>query len=205
MVLAALFLTLWTLLMEQWIRVIDVYSKAIGHAFSWCVLVLTASTCYEVFMRYVLNSPTAWAFDMSYMMYGALFIMSGAYALSRGSHVRGDFIYRSWKPVNQAKVDLVLYFIFFFPAVFAMVYTGAQYGYRAASILESSVNSPAGVPVWPLKSLIFVAGMTLLIAGIAEVMRCIVCIKTGRWPARSGDVEELEKVLQEQHAQKANS
>ena len=205
MVLAALFLTLWTLLMEQWIRVIDIYGKAIGHAFSWCVLVLTASTCYEVFMRYVLNSPTAWAFDMSYMMYGALFIMSGAYALSRGSHVRGDFIYRSWKPVNQAKVDLVLYFIFFFPAVFAMVYTGAQYGYRAASILESSVNSPAGVPVWPLKSLIFVAGMTLLIAGIAEVMRCIVCIKTGRWPARSGDVEELEKVLQEQHAQKANS
>lgn len=191
--------------MEQWIRTIDLFSKAVGHAFSWCVLVLTASTCYEVFMRYVLNAPTAWAFDMSYMMYGALFIMSGAYALSRGSHVRGDFIYRSWKPQNQAKVDLVLYFIFFFPGVFAMVYTGAQYGYRAASILESSVNSPAGVPVWPLKVLIFVAGVTLLIAGIAEVMRCIVCIKTGKWPARSGDVEELEKVLQEQHAQKAST
>ena len=191
--------------MEQWIRTIDVFSKAIGHAFSWCVLVLTASTCYEVFMRYVLNAPTAWAFDMSYMLYGALFIMSGAYALSRGSHVRGDFIYRSWKPVTQAKVDLVLYFIFFFPGVFAMVYTGVQYGYRAASILESSVNSPAGVPVWPLKLLIFAAGVTLLIAGIAEVMRCIVCMRTGQWPKRSGDVEELEVILQEQHGQKVQS
>lgn len=191
--------------MEQWIRVIDVFSKAVGHAFSWCVLVLAASTCYEVFMRYVLNAPTAWAFDMSYMMYGTLFIMSGAYALSRGAHVRGDFIYRSWKPTTQAKVDLVLYFIFYFPGVFAMVYTGAQYAYRSASMLESSVNSPAGVPVWPLKTMIFVAGVTLLIAGIAEVMRCIVCMRTGSWPQRSGDVEELEKVLQEQHAQKANS
>ena len=123
---------------------IDVFSKAVGHAFSWCVLVLTASTCYEVFMRYVLNDPTVWAFDMSYILYGALFIMSGAYALSRGSHVRGDFIYRKWKPRTQAKVDLVLYFLFFFPAIFAMVFTGARYSFEATRILESSVNSPAG-------------------------------------------------------------
>lgn len=189
--------------MEQWIRVIDVFSKAVGHAFSWCVLVLTASTCFEVFMRYVLNSPTVWAFDMSYMLYGALFIMSGAYALSRGSHVRGDFIYRKWRAATQAKVDLVLYFIFFFPGIFAMVFTGWGYGTKSASILESSVNSPAGVPVWPLKMMIFVAGITLLLAGIAEVMRCIVCIRTGHWPRRSGDVEELEVQLQEQHGHKA--
>jgi len=185
--------------METWIRLIDMFSKAVGHAFSWCVLVLTASTCYEVFMRYVLNRPTVWAFDMSYMLYGALFIMSGAYALSRGSHVRGDFIYRKWKPRTQARVDLVLYFIFYFPAIFAMVFTGARYSFEATRILESSVNSPAGVPVWPLKLLIFVAGLTLLIAGIAEVMRCVVCIRTGKWPPRSGDVEELEVVLKEQH------
>jgi TRAP-type mannitol/chloroaromatic compound transport system permease small subunit len=189
--------------MEQTIRVIDVFSKAVGHAFSWCVLVLTASTCFEVFMRYVLNSPTVWAFDMSYMLYGALFIMSGAYALSRGSHVRGDFIYRKWRAVTQAKVDLVLYFIFFFPGIFAMVFTGAGYGFKSAGILESSVNSPAGVPVWPLKLMIFVAGITLLMAGIAEVMRCILCIRTGHWPPRSGDVEELEDQLQAQHGHKA--
>ncbi len=191
--------------METWIRRIDTFSKSVGHAFAWCVLVLTASTCYEVFMRYVLNSPTAWAFDMSYMMYGALFMMSGAYAMSRNSHVRGDFIYRKWAPRTQAKVDLTLYFIFFFPAVFAMVFTGAQYSFQSASILESSVNSPAGVPVWPLKLVIFVTGLTLLIAGIAEVMRCLICIRTGAWLSRSGDVEELEDVLIKQHAEKAPS
>jgi TRAP-type mannitol/chloroaromatic compound transport system permease small subunit len=191
--------------METWIRRIDTFSKSVGHAFAWCVLVLTASTCYEVFMRYVLNAPTAWAFDMSYMMYGALFMMSGAYAMSRNSHVRGDFIYRKWAPRTQAKVDLTLYFIFFFPAVFAMVFTGAQYSFQSASILESSVNSPAGVPVWPLKLVIFVTGLTLLIAGIAEVMRCLIFIRTGAWLSRSGDVEELEDVLIKQHAEKAPS
>lgn len=191
--------------MELWIRRIDILSKSIGHAFSWCVLILTASTCYEVFMRYVLNSPTVWAFDMSYMMYGALFMMSGAYAVSRNSHVRGDFIYRKWSSRTQAKVDLTLYILFYFPAIFAMVFTGGQYAYESARILESSVNSPAGVPVWPLKTIIFVAGLTLLIAGTAEVMRCLVCIRTGEWLSRSGDVEELEQVLIQQHTEKAPS
>ncbi|MCU0763854.1 MAG: TRAP transporter small permease subunit [Hydrogenophaga sp.] len=166
---------------------------------------MTASTCYEVFMRYVLNSPTVWAFDMSYMMYGALFMMSGAYALSRNSHVRGDFLYRKWSNRTQAKVDLALYVVFFFPAIFAMVFTGGQYAWQSASILESSVNSPAGVPVWPLKTVIFVAGVTLLIAGAAEVMRCLVCIRTGKWLSRSGDVEELEQVLIQQHTGKSAS
>ncbi|MDM7948776.1 TRAP transporter small permease subunit [Hydrogenophaga sp.] len=191
--------------MELWIRRIDVLSKSIGHAFSWCVLILTASTCYEVFMRYVLNSPTVWAFDMSYMMYGALFMMSGAYAVSRNSHVRGDFLYRKWSNRTQAKVDLVLYLVFFFPAIFAMVFTGGQYAFESARILESSVNSPAGVPVWPLKTVIFVAGLTLLIAGAAELMRCLVCIRTGEWLPRSGDVEELEQTLIQQHTEKAAS
>ncbi len=189
--------------MEVWIRRIDIFSKSIGHAFSWCVLILTASTCYEVFMRYVLNSPTVWAFDMSYMMYGALFMMSGAYAVSRNSHVRGDFIYRKWANRTQAKVDLTLYLVFYFPAIFAMVFTGGQYAFESMRILESSVNSPAGVPVWPLKMVIFVAGITLLIAGISEVMRCLVCIRTGDWLSRGGDVEELEQVLIQQYAEKA--
>jgi TRAP-type mannitol/chloroaromatic compound transport system permease small subunit len=191
--------------METWIRRIDVFSRSVGHAFSWCVLVLAASTCYEVFMRYVLNRPTVWAFDISYMMYGALFMMSGAYAVSRNSHVRGDFIYRKWSPRTQAKVDLTLYFLFYFPAIFAMVFTGAFYAFESMRILESSVNSPAGVPVWPLKMIIFAAGITLLIAGIAEVMRCLLCIRTGRWLSRSGDVEELEVVLVQQHAEKVKA
>ena len=191
--------------MENWIRMIDAFSKAIGHAFAWSVLVLTSCTCYEVFMRYVLNNPTAWAFDMSYMLYGALFFMSGAYALSRGSHVRGDFIYRKWSARTQAKVDLTLYLLFYFPAIFAMVFTGARYSFESARILESSVNSPAGVPVWPLKLLIFVGGITLAIAGVAELMRCLVCLRTGKWLSRSGDVEELEVTLAAQHGTEGRS
>ena len=189
--------------MDHWIRVIDIFSKRIGQAFAWCVLVLTASTCFEVFMRYVLNNPTACAFDMSYMLYGALFMMAGAYTLSRGAHVRGDFIYRKWAPRTQARVDIVLYLIFYFPGVLAMVLTGAAYSFEATRIQEASVNSPAGVPVWPLKLLIFVGGLTLLAAGIAEVLRCLVCLRDGRWPARGGDVEELEVVLQKQHGNPA--
>jgi len=188
--------------MESFIRVVDSLNKSIGHAFSWCVLVLAGSTCFEVFMRYVLSAPTVWAFDISYMMYGALFMMSGAYALSRGSHVRGDFAYRSWKPTTQARVDLVLYIFFFFPGIFAMVYTGSQYSFQSASILESSVNSPAGIPVWPLKLMIPLTGLTLAIGGIAEIMRCILCIRTGDWMPREGDVEELELVLQQQFGNK---
>jgi len=186
--------------METWIHRIDTFSKSVGHAFGWCVLVLTASTCYEVFMRYLLNAPTVWAFDMSYMLYGALFMMSGAYAVSRNSHVRGDFLYRKWKPRTQARVDLVLFIIFYFPAIFAMVFTGAYYSFESARIMESSVNSPAGVPVWPLKLVIFVGGITLLIAGIAEVLRCLVCLRDGRWMPRAGDVEELEVILAHEHS-----
>ncbi len=153
-------------------------------------------------MRYVMGAPTVWAFDISYMMYGALFMMSGAYALSRGAHVRGDFAYRSWKPTTQAKVDLVLYVLFFFPGIFAMVYTGSQYSIQSASILEASVNSPAGIPVWPLKLMIPLTGLTLGLGGLAEILRCVLCIRTGEWMAREGDVEELELVLQQQFENK---
>jgi len=184
--------------MENLIRVIDIFSKAVGHAFAWCVLVLTASTCYEVFMRYVLNSPTVWAFDMSYMLYGALFMMSGAYALSRGSHVRGDFLYRKWAPRTQATVDLVLYIVFFFPGVTALCLSGWAYGVESFRISERSVYSPAGMPIWQIKMIIPAAGALLFLQGIAEVLRCIVCIRTGVWPERLHDVEEMETAILKQ-------
>lgn len=191
--------------MENFIRNVDAFSKAIGHCFGWTVLVLTAGTCYEVFKRYVLNDPTSWAFDMSYMFYGALFLMSGAYALAADAHVRGDFIYRKWKPENQAKVDLVLYFIFYFPGVLALVFSGWSYGMESMRISEVSVNSPVGVPVWPLKMIIPLAGLTLLLQGAAEVCRCLVTIRDKKWPSRGDDVVELEVALQEQYGNKKES
>jgi TRAP-type mannitol/chloroaromatic compound transport system permease small subunit len=186
--------------MEKFIRNVNALSKAIGHCFSWTVLVLTAGTCYEVFRRYVLNDPTDWAFDMSYMLYGALFLMSGAYTLSMGAHVRGDFLYRKWQPATQAKVDLALYFIFYMPGVLALVFAGFFYGWDAARNLEVSINSPVGVPVWPLKCIIFVAGLTLLLQGLAEMARCVLAIKSNRWMEREDDVVELEVELQQKYA-----
>jgi len=185
--------------MIGYIRWVDSLSKALGHSFGWCIVMLTLGTSYEVFMRYVLNDPTSWAYDMSYMFYGALFMMAGAYTLSKNAHVRGDFLYRKWQPRTQAKVELVLYFVFFMPGILALVLTGFFYALQSASILEVSVNSPAGVPVWPLKVVIVVSGVSMLLAGTAEMCRCLLCIKTGQWPSRDDDVKELEEVLLETH------
>jgi len=182
---------------------VDQLSRMVGHAFAWCIIILTFGTSYEVFVRYALNAPTSWAFDFSYLMYGALFFMAGAYTLSRNGHVRGDFIYRMWRPRTQGIVELSLYVLFFFPGVLALVIAGWPYGYEAFKIREVSVNSPVGIPVWQLKLLIpFGAGL-LALQGVAEVLRCIQCIRDNRWSPRLHDVEELEDVLVQQHAAEA--
>jgi len=187
-------------MMNKLIYGIDQLSRMVGHAFAWCIIILTFGTTYEVFMRYVLNNPTSWAFDMSYLMYGALFFMAGAYTLSRNGHVRGDFIYRTWRPRTQGYVELTLYVLFFFPGVLALVYAGWSYGFEALRIREVSVNSPAGIPIWQLKLLIPFGAILLTLQGFAEVLRCIQCIRDDCWPPRLHDVEELEDVLAEQHA-----
>ena len=174
---------------------IDQLSRMVGHAFAWCILILTFGTSYEVFVRYVLDNPTSWAFDMSYIMYGALFFMAGAYTLSRNGHVRGDFLYRLWRPRAQAIVELTLYLLFFFPGVLALVYAGWGYGTEALKIREVSVNSPVGIPVWQLKMLIPIGATLLALQELAEVARCMLCIRDNRWPRRLHDVEELETAL----------
>ncbi len=181
--------------MEKFINIVDAISAWFGKAFAWLILVMTFGVGYEVFVRYVLRDPTSWAFDVSYMMYGTLFMMAGAYTLARDGHVRGDFLYRLWKPQTQAKVELVLYFVFFFPAVFALIIAGWKYASRSWRYLEVSVMSPANVPIFQFKSVIVAAGLLLLIQGIGQVCRCILCIRTGKWPEHAEDVEELETIL----------
>lgn len=190
-------------MINRFIYGVDQLSKMVGHTFAWCIIILTFGTSFEVFMRYVLNNPTSWAFDFSYLMYGGLFFMAGAYTLSRNGHVRGDFIYRMWPPRGQAGIELTLYILFFFPGVLALMYAGWNYGYEAFRIREVSVNSPAGVPVWQLKLLIPFGAALLAIQGVAEVLRCLVCMRDNRWPQRLHDVEELEDVLTEQYASSA--
>lgn len=181
---------------------VDRISTLVGHIFSWCIVLLTFAVSYEVFSRYVIGRPTTWAFDASYILYGALFTMAGAYALCRNAHVRGDFLYRSWRPRTQAGMDLVLYFLFFFPGILAFIYAG--YGFAAQSWMahEHSAYSPAGPAIYPVKTLIPFTGILLLLQGIVEVIRCLVCLRTGAWPQRLHDVEELEKVILEQHQTK---
>ncbi len=186
--------------MNRVIYAIDQLSKTVGHAFAWCIIILTLGTTYEVFVRYVMNDPTSWAFDFSYIMYGALFFMAGAYTLSRGGHVRADMFYRLWRPRTQATVELLLYIVFFFPGVISLMYSGWQYGMDSMKIFEKSINSPVGIPIWQIKMLIPVGGFFVALQGLAEVMRCVVCLRDGQWPARLHDVEELEKQILEKAA-----
>jgi len=183
--------------MISYIRFADRVSAWFAKAFAWTILVMTFGMAYEVIVRYLFNSPTSWSLDVSFIMYGTLFMMGGAYTLSRGGHVRGDFVYRLWQPRTQAKVELVLYFLFFFPGVLALIFAGWKYASRSWRYLEVSVNSPAGVPVFQLKTVIVAAGILLLIQGIAQVMRCILCARTNEWMRAADDIEETEVVLME--------
>ena len=196
----------WSSRLQRLLLPVDRVSTIVGQFFAWAILLLTLAVSYEVFSRYVLGAPTDWAFDASYILYGVLFIMAGAYALSRNAHVRGDFLYRAWKPRRQAAMDLALYFLFFFPAIIAFIYSG--YGFAAQSWFthEHSAYSPAGPPIYHYKTIIPVTGVLLLLQGIVEVVRCLICLRTGGWPRRLHDVEEMEKLILAQRAgQEANS
>lgn len=181
--------------MHGYIRFADDLSAWFGKVFAWSIIVMAFGMGYEVVVRYAFNAPTPWAYDISYMLYGTLFMMAGAYTLSRDGHVRGDFIYRLWQPRTQAGVELVLYFLFFFPGVTALILAGWKYAGRSWSYLEVSSNSPAGIPIYQFKSVIVVAGILLFLQGVAQVFRCIICLRTGQWTRAADDVEETEKVL----------
>jgi TRAP-type mannitol/chloroaromatic compound transport system permease small subunit len=184
--------------MHTYIRFADTLSAWVAKAFAWCVMVMTLGVSYEVFVRYVLGRPTVWAFDVSYIMYGTLFMLGGAYALSRDAHVRADIIYRLMSPRKQATLELILYFLFFFPGILALIFAGWKYVSRSWRYLEVSISSPANIPVYQFKTVIVVAGVLLLLQGIAQVMRCIICLRTGEWPPQPRDVEELEKLLMQE-------
>jgi TRAP-type mannitol/chloroaromatic compound transport system permease small subunit len=186
--------------MQSYIRFADTLSAWVGKAFAWLIIVMAFGVGYEVFVRYVLNKPTAWALDVSFIMYGSMFMMGGAYTLAKNGHVRGDFIYRNWAPRTQARIELVLYLLFFFPGISAMVLAGFKYASRSWGFGEVSVNSPAGIPIYQFKSVIVAAGLLLWIQGIAQVMRCLHCLKHGEWmgDALDADVEETEVLLARQ-------
>lgn len=189
--------------MKEFVLFVDKISMWFGKAFAWLILLMTFGVSYEVFVRYVIGRPTPWAFDVTYMMYGTLFMVAGAYALSRNAHVRADFLYRLWPPRVQAGVELVLYILFFFPGVLALVFSGWKYARQSWRYLEVSQFSPANIPIFQFKTVIVAAGVLLLIQGIAQVCRCILTIRTGEWPQHLEDVEEIEKLLLEEQGEAA--
>ncbi len=185
--------------MIRYINFADRLSAWVGKAFAWAVMVMTLGVGYEVVVRRILDAPTDWALDVTWIMYGTLFMMGGAYTLSLDGHVRGDFLYRLWKPRVQAMMELVLYILFFFPGITALIFTGWKYASRSVGYREVSINSPAGIPIFQFKLVMVAAGTVLFIQGVAQVMRCIMCIRDGYWTRASDDIQETEDRLIHEH------
>lgn len=181
--------------MVRIIHTIEGFSQWVGRAFGWCILILTLSVSYEVFVRYVLNAPTVWAFDMMVQMYGALFLMAGPYALAQDTHVRGDVLYRLFPVRWQARIDFILYVIFFFPGMLALFWYGWEIASDSWRYKEVSWNSPARIQIYFFKTLIPLAGALLMLQGLAEMMRCWLAMRSGRWLQRLDDVHETEDIL----------
>jgi TRAP-type mannitol/chloroaromatic compound transport system permease small subunit len=184
---------------ERFLHACDSVSTWAGKLAAWLIIGLMLLVCVEVFKRYAMNMPTAWIFDASNMLYGSLFMLCGAYTLAQNGHVRGDFLYSSMKPRTQASLDLVLYIAFFLPGICALVYAGYDYAADSWRINEHSNVTADGPPVYHFKSVIPIAGALVLLQGIAEIVRCIVCLRTGAWPSRLKDVSEID-VVEEQLA-----
>ena len=178
--------------MQKLFLFVDKVSTKVGHAFSWLILLLTLMITWEVFSRYVLDHPHPWAFDVMIMMYGAMFMMAGAYTLSKNGHVRGDVLYGFFPPRLQAGLDLALYILFFIPGVVALAWAGYTYAAESWAIKEISNITADGPPVYPFKTIIPLAGAMLLVQGVVEILRCIVCLQKGEWPSREEDVEEVD-------------
>ena len=184
--------------MIPFIHAIEQLSIWVGRAFGWCILILTLSVAYEVFVRYVLNAPTVWVFDMMVQMYGALFVMAGPYALAQDTHVRAHVIYRFLSPRGQARVDLLLFIVFFFPGMLALVWYGWEIAMDSWRYHEVSWNSPARIQIYYFKTLIPLAGGLFILQGVAECMRCYLAIKTNKWLPRLEDARETEDILKGQ-------
>lgn len=178
--------------MQNLLFFIDKVNTWIGQIFSWLIVVLTFLISWEVFSRYVLNHPNPWSFDLMIMLYGTSFMMAGAYTLAKNGHVRGDVLYGFFPPRLQAGLDLALYFLFFIPGVVALVWAGYTYAMESLAILESSTLTANGPPLYPFKMIIPISGVLLLLQGFVEIVRCIICLKEGEWPAREKDVEEVD-------------
>jgi len=178
--------------MQNLLLFVDSVSTWVGKAFSWLIVALTLLISWEVFSRYALDHPHAWAFDVMIMLYGTLLMMAGAYTLSKNGHVRGDVLYGFFPPRLQAGLDLSLYLLFFIPGVVAFVWAGYNYAAESWVINEHSNITADGPPIYPFKTIIPIAGAFILVQGVVEIIRCVICLRQGDWPSRQEDVQEVD-------------
>jgi TRAP-type mannitol/chloroaromatic compound transport system permease small subunit len=182
---------------QKFLLTIDEISTWVGKAAAWLIILLMAAVCVEVFKRYAMSMPTAWIFDLDNMLYGTTFMLCGAYTLAQNAHVRGDFLYSAMRPRTQASLDIVLYVVFFIPGIAALIYAGFDYASDSWRIAEHSNVTADGPPVYYFKSVIPLAGALVMLQGIAEIVRCVVCLQTGEWPSRLKDVAEIDVIEQQ--------
>jgi len=165
---------------------LDAVTRAVGKAVAWLILPMVGSLVWEVVARYFFSAPTVWAYDMTFMLYGTFFMLGSAWTLQRGGHIRTDVYYGKWSQRTQARVDLVCYLVFFFPAMLVFFWLGAEYFWKSFQQNERIVTSPWLPIVWPFKFVIPATAALLVLQGIAE---CIRCWARATGPAIGADLE----------------
>ena len=172
--------------MPRWmagiIRGIDRLNKWIGWLAAWATLPLMGAMMYEITARYLFHAPTLWAYDISRMVYGAMFVVGAGYALSKGVHIRSDFLYRKWKVTTQARVDAALYIAFYFPSMLIFLWVATQWAWGSLSQGERGTDTSFMPLLGPIKSALPVGVLFLVIQGVSELLKSLYAARKGVWP-----------------------
>ena len=168
--------------MSKTIVGIDKFSKIVGNIVCWITIPLIIGMVYEVLARKLFLSPTIWAYDMSRFFYGALFMLGAGYALSKGVHIRADFLYRNFKVTTQGRVDFWLYLLFYFPGLIVFCYMTVGFVQESIMRGEKGMDTTWMPYMWPIKTCLLVGIIFLLIQGVSELFKSYYAATKGRWP-----------------------
>src|SRR5688572_9893801 len=161
------------------VRIIDKFTDTTGNLVAWLNVPLVLAVTWEVFARYAFNAPTIWSFDVTYMLYGTIFMLGAAYALHKGAHIRTDFFFEKWSIRTKGLIDSVAYLVFFFPGIFAFLIVSWEEGWYAFTINELSEQTPWRPILWPYKMVVPLACLLLLIQGVSETIKSVYAARTG--------------------------
>ena len=161
------------------VRAIDKFTDTTGVWIAWLNVPLVLAVAYEVIARYVFNAPTIWSFDVTYMLYGTIFMLGCAYALHKGAHIRTDFFYEKWSDRTRGLVDSISYLVFFFPSIIMLLAASGSEAWYAYTINETSEQTPWRPILWPFKAVVPITCVMLLLQGVSEVIKSVYAARTG--------------------------